>query len=826
MKYTWLLTLLVLFCANVFAQPGYVSGKVIDSISHEPLSFVTIVYNQQGQGVITNTDGIFRIPVSNHIQFLKIRYLGYHSVMVSYPGNFRNNQIIALRPEPVVIGEVVVYPGENPAHRIIKLASENRNRNNPEKSGPFSYMSYEKMIFGLESDTSLIKDNDSIRIEELYDDTLKYGLDGKGRIALRRFLENHYLFMMESVTRREFLSPEKNRERVIASKVSGISQPTFMVVARQFQSFSFYDNFITIADRQLVNPLSPGSTEKYFFLIQDTVYTELLDTVFIISFRPMKGKNFEGLKGTLYINSNGYAIQNVIAEADDQANRPFMVSIQQQYELINGTRWFPVLLSSTIRINPSRFGYKDTPVNMVGTGKAYLVDIDIDPNISGSGFTDVQVEVSPDAHRQPESVWEAYRSDSLTSREIETYRVIDSLGKAEHLDRTLVSFETMITGYLPGRYWNFDIRRFIDYNPFEGFRLGAGGRTTSQVARWFTAGGYLAYGFRDKEFKYSGNFTLNLWAKHEAELTMLYRNDVQESGGIRFNETWTVSGSAFIRSYMVELMDRSKDREINAGFRALKYLKFHAFISKSELTSTNGYEYSLNEGNPLVLLSTFNITETGIRLKYAYKEAFVKSPRGNKFSMGTTFPVFYLNIAHGNQWLDGNFNYWRSELKITKVFKTGIFGNTRTALIFGLVNGSVPYSKLYAGMGSYRPFTLETEQSFGTMRFNEFLSDRFMALFLKQDFGKLLFKPRGKFQPEVAIVQNIGLGSLTDRAPHQNIDFKTMEMGYFESGLLINNLLRVQLFRYGVGVFYRYGPYAYNKTIDNFAFKLSLQFNL
>ncbi len=45
-----------------------------------------------------------------------------------------------------------------------------------------------------------------------------------------------------------------------------------------------------------------------------------------------------------------------------------------------------------------------------------------------------------------------------------------------------------------------------------------------------------------------------------------------------------------------------------------------------------------------------------------------------------------------------------------------------------MVTSDVPYSKLYVGMGSYKPFTLEAEQSFGTMRFNEFLSDRFMAL--------------------------------------------------------------------------------------------------
>ena len=229
-----------------------------------------------------------------------------------------------------------------------------------------------------------------------------------------------------------------------------------MVMARQFQSFSFYDNFITIADRQLLNPISNGSTEKYFFNIEDTVYTELSDTVFIISFRPLKGRNFEGMKGVVYINSNGYAVQNVLAEAYEQKNSPVAVSIQQQYDLINGERWFPVLLSSTIRFNPARMGYKDAPVNIVGTGKTYIVNIDFNPPVNEQ-YSDVQIEVNPDAHRQSENLWNTYRNDSLSNRERETYRVIDSLGKAEHLDRTITSFETLLTGYLPGRYWNFDL---------------------------------------------------------------------------------------------------------------------------------------------------------------------------------------------------------------------------------------------------------------------------------------------------------------------------------------------------------------------------------
>ncbi|MBN1144109.1 MAG: carboxypeptidase-like regulatory domain-containing protein [Bacteroidales bacterium] len=824
------LTLIFLLISSglAFSQPeGFVTGTVVDSVSREPLAFVSILYNQAGHGVVTNLDGVFQIPRSNKIQFLKFRYIGYNSKTIAFPGGFRNGQRIALSPDPLDIKEVVVYPTVNPAHRIVQLASENRNRNNPEKSGPFSYISYDKMVFGVEPDSAMNdKPADSSELALQLPDSIPFGMDREGKIDVQRFLDKQYLFMMESVSSRKYISPEKNKEEIIASRVSGLSQPSFVVMARQFQSFSFYENFVTIADRQLLNPISSGSTDKYFFLIQDTLFTETNDTVFIISFRPYKGRNFDGMKGVIYINSNGYAVQNVIAEAYEQKDERVSVSIQQQYELVNGQRWFPVLLSSTIRFNPSKMGVKAPPGYITGTGKSYIVNINFNPTIDEEKFSNVQIEVSPDAHRQPEQVWRTYRTDSLNAREVETYRVIDSLGKAEHLDRTMISFETILTGYLPGRYWSFDIRRFIDYNPYEGFRFGAGGKTTERVSRFFTIGGYAAYGLKDKEWKYSGSLTLNLWPDKELETAITYRNDVRESGGVQFNEEWNITGSAFVRDYMVEVMDLTRETGVSAGFRTLKYLSVKGFLIHSELSPTNGYAYSLSEGNPQVSLTSFNITETGLRLKYAYKETFMKSPRGNKFSMGTSFPVLYLNVARGLNWLNGGYTYWRTEAKITKNFRTKSFGETRVAVISGMVNGSVPYSRLYAGMGSYRSFTLETEQSFGTMRFNEFLSDRFVSLHVKQNFGKLLFKPRGKFQPEMALVHNLGFGLLKEKDPHENIEFNTLEKGYFEGGLLINNLLKVQLFRYGLGVFYRYGPYAYAKTIDNFAFKLTLQFNL
>ncbi len=223
-------------------------------------------------------------------------------------------------------------------------------------------------------------------------------------------------------------------------------------------------------------------------------------------------------------------------------------------------------------------------------------------------------------------------------------------------------------------------------------------------------------------------------------------------------------------------------------------------------------------------MDEFTYTEAGIKMRYSYKEGFMITPYGNKFSLGTNYPVLNINITEGITLLDGDFRYTKIEAKISKIFTTNSFGKSMFQIVAGRVFGDLPYSKLYNGHGSYKRFTVETENSFATMRPNEFLSDRFISIYFKQDFGSLLFKSRF-FSPEFALATNMGVGYLDHPGRHNNFEFQTMEKGYYESGLLINNILAPGFVGYGFGVFYRYGPYSFSKTSDNFAYKLTIKFN-
>jgi hypothetical protein len=218
-------------------------------------------------------------------------------------------------------------------------------------------------------------------------------------------------------------------------------------------------------------------------------------------------------------------------------------------------------------------------------------------------------------------------------------------------------------------------------------------------------------------------------------------------------------------------------------------------------------------------------TETGIKLRYAFREKITQIGRV-KYHEGTKYPLIQANIIKGITAFDGEYSYNKFETKITDNIKTRTIGETSICIVGGIVLGEIPAPILYNGHGSYYKFSIVSDNSFGTMRMNEFYSDRFLSIFLKQDFGNLLFKSK-KFNPKIALVNNFGIGSLSDKGKHNFPEkISTLEKGYFETGIHFNNILTQPFFGYGIGVYYRYGAYSYNKTAANFAYKFSLTINL
>jgi hypothetical protein len=455
--------------------------------------------------------------------------------------------------------------------------------------------------------------------------------------------------------------------------------------------------------------------------------------------------------------------------------------------------------------------------------RSYIKDIVLDTVLKKRDFGRVEVEIADNASKQNDSIWNKYRNDTLSTKEKKTYKVIDSIGKASHLDRKLQWFESLATGKLRMGWADLDLNRIIDYNGYEGFRLGAGMHTNDEISKFVSVGGYGAYGFNDQAFKYGGDIGFLFNPYSHLKLDFAYKNDVIEAGGVSFyNDDHLLSSEAY-HEYFVNNMDKIEEKKVSLSFDALRYFQFNVFGDEQLRTVTNSYRYGYADNGAAALFNQFNFTEVGLNIRFAYGEKFLKSPLG-MISLGTNYPIVWVNITHGfNNLLNGQFDYMKYDLKVSKVFHIPQLGSFSITGLAGYVNGNVPYTMLYNGNACYEQFTLAVDNSFETMRLNEFLSSEYGNIFLSHDFESFLFRA-GNFRPHLKLVTHIGWGMLDNAANHFNFPtpIKTMNKGYYESGIELNNLLTVSFMQLGVGSYYRYGPYSLPTVSNDLVFKFTV----
>ncbi len=841
--------IIILFSGIVFSARSQitVTGEVTNKKTKEYLPFVNVIYHEK-YGTTTNLDGTFKFFSKTEISKLNFRYLGFKDTTIFIDNTKKNIHLyISLEKENYAIDEVVIYPGENPAHRIIKEVVKNRKINNPEKNlKSFSYTSYNKFVGTFNQEEVLLQDSvyhagkDSIK--QVRNDTLlqagktleyiaridsveKAKIDSvrkvKGFYSLKEFTDIQYLMLMENVSNRKFKYPNKNAEKIIASRVSGLKDPSFFLLTTELQSFTFYEDFITLDEKVYLNPISKGSAGKYLFVIEDTTYTTAGDSVFTISFRPRKNKNFEGLKGTLKINTNSYSIQSVIAE-------PYVMKgliglkVQQNYEYINNKQWFPIELNTVIIFNksimPSIKGLGKMP-NLIYTGKTYLSNIKLNPVFEKKDFMHKDIELVNDAGRKDSIFWNEHRKTELSAKDKRTYRVIDSLGEATNLDLKINVLKSVVSGYIPYKIIDIDIRKLFTYNNYEGFRPGFGFVTNKSVSRYLSLGGYVGYGFKDKQFKYGGEFNISPLGNEYLIFNFSYKNDVFETGGIDFFDDRNIFSSENQIKYLINKMYNFEEMQLNLYSHKISSLKINLFAKKSLINN----EY-IFVSDTITTNVSCNLSEAGVQMKFSPN---VKYQRylGEKIIMTQKDPIFWLNLSKGIQEFGGEYDYIKITAKVSESFQTKLFGKTNIQIRAGCIFGEVPYVCLFNGHGSYKKFAVETENSFNTMRMNEFISDRFASLFFKQDFSSLLFKTK-KYAPEISFITNVGWGELSNDY-NNYLNSETLEKVYYESGILIDHIISLyDIIGLGAGVFYRYGSYKLPDEIDNFAFKFSLSLRL
>lgn len=807
MKHLFLVAFLCLFGYLSYSQDFIYAGKVLDARSGEVLPFVNLIYGGKSNGVISDINGNFVIKSARKLDSIQCSFVGYESMVYSLVSSRNNSALrINLNPKTYQLKEFVVLPTENPAHRIIHQAVQNRDKNNPMKNSSFSYYSYNKMVFTSE----VLQDTTAIRIAQ--DTSLQDTISVKIRNAVN-FFNSQHLFMMESVSKRIFKAPDKNFEKIIASKVSGFKDPIFSLLITQVQAISFYDDLFLLLDKKYVNPISKGSTSRYFFEIQDTIYQNH-DSVFVISYRPLKGSVFDGLKGVVYINTNAYAIQNVIAEPAKKSGG-FNISIQQQYDLVNGEKWFPSQLNTNFYFNAIQTdGYK-----VIGKGTSYIQDIQLNEGVKNRDFGNIDIDLDIDSPDKSDQILVEYRRFPLSDMEMKTYSVIDSLSKKHDFEKYLNRAKTWMTGKIPFYLFDIDVTNLIRFNVYEGWRPEIGLYTGKSFSKWITLGGYAAYGFADQFLKYKLEAVWNINKTLNTTLSVAYKDDISESAiSGMFYDSKTFFDGDYMRRSFVNRFNRAEKFEIAATHRFFNYLTSRLELNVQTKTPMFQVEHlALSEEDEQLFQNKKHLAEAVLSFRYAYGEKFIKNGDW-VFSMGTDYPVFTTHFVHGfYNVLNSEIEYNKLLAKVSKSFQFKYWGKLFVQMDAGISDRKLPLWGNFVAKSCFNDAYLYCDNSFQSIKINSFVSDRYFALFLKHNFGKSKFFYK-QFKPELSILLNVLYGDLNHNQYLEKYHYQTPKNGYFESGILINKIIDLKTISLGAGTFYNFGYYASPITKDNFTF--------
>ncbi len=805
-RYIPFLLLIVLSINYAYGQTVRISGQVLDEQSNKPLAFVTIGIEGTNNGFSTDIDGRFDASVETQHTTLIFSYIGYRKRKV-YIDELIENRIVLLNQTGIDINEVKVVPGINPADLIMERVINNRKVNNPEEATEFSYDSYNKLVFTVNPDSV------SKEIELQKDSVNK----DSSLLDVADYISKQHLFMMESVSHRDYISPTKDKELILASRVSGLTSPEFSLIGTQLQSFSFYKDYVELMDYRLLSPISKGATRQYLFILEDSI-VDNGEKYYIISFQPKKGKNFEALKGQLSIHKGDYAIKSVSASPAVKGGGIEM-KIQQLYEKVDG-QWFPIQLNSNLTFNTLIVDQ----FPLYGIGRSYLKNIKLTSLRPKNKFDNVVLEMDRKIKSNTDSLLNAYRIDTLDLKENRTYEVMDSIGKEEKLDEKLRLFKIATRGFIPLGPINLDLSKLGAFNNYEGLRLGLGAHTNDRISEKVSLGGYFAYGFKDKNWKYGGDLSYRPFTENDFKFTASYSNDVLERGGLQLDLlTQSPISIASYRDLYIYQMDFREQLRFETQFSAFKSWKVNLFGQQNWISSGDNYRFSQSVSESTrIVYNQFQQTEIGMETRFAYGEKFAEL-FGMKISSGTKYPITYFKYTRGLSSNESAFDYNKFDARISKLFVIRNAGELNLQLLGGYMDASAPLLFNYTATGINRGFRLSVASTFETAQPNEFFHNRFASVFIRHNFKKLLYKGE-KFQPEFVLHSAYGIGDMTNRANHQNIDFKEMNRLFMESGLIVNDLFKMPFLTYGAGIFYRYGHYANPNVLDNFYIKLAMRF--
>lgn len=725
---------LIGFSSNLTAQTIYTySGIVTDSTSAESVPYASVFVQGTTIGTTADIEGRFSLKSETPLSTITFAFIGYKdkTIRIRHEGLVGNIRLVPdnMLQEVVVKRQRNHYRRKNnPAVSLVKRVLEKKDSLDPRNADYFYNRCYTKQTLGMTNVDDMInrrraRGKDVSALESSADTS-----EATGSVYLPMFVE-------EQITDNIHTGKRKVQTEVVDSKsttiIEVIPEDAFStLMADAAHEINIYDNDFRLLFTDFTSPIAKYGVTYYHYYITDTIknYNDEGRDYIKLNFAPVNKENFGFVGHMLVAKDSTYGVRHLDMKLTENSRINFVQAMRIWQDFEETEEGFWTLKNSTLAM-------EGNPLESAQRIKGLFAKIE---RFYSPTVFEKNEPVASEKKEEGSDDWDSLLPEGVP---VEAMKSMDSL-KARAAENPMMRFanfsvRTILDGHIPvggiKKPWLHigPIFNIISVNHLEGPRLLLGAETgTGLSSRWFV-GGYGAYGFRDKKFKYMGEAEYSFVDKDKS------RNEFPRRS-IRASYTYDcdMPGNRFARSRQGSLFGSFRWENPNQ----------YAYYRRSELTHT----YELNNGLGYSLSVRHNTEQAADELEYRhnYTNAFVDEFMTTDFSLELTFsPVQYhqmglarytltnqfphirLTYSGASEKMWSDYSYSRLELCYDQRFSLAPVGYMDVFVKGGKVFNKVPYPLLFMPPTNLSYFV--GNESFYLMHNMEFINDQYCSLELK-----------------------------------------------------------------------------------------------
>lgn len=792
--YIFLILLLAVWFLPVSAY-SQIRGVITDSLTNEPLMYITVQYEGKGVGGISNAQGEYEVETRSGWNELTFSAIGYVTKKVKFaPGTKVLN--VKMTADDIMLSEVVVKPKKekysrknNPAVEFMKKVIANKKELKLEENDYYQYQKYEKMKMSINDVTPEKMEKGIYKKFSFFKDQVEVSPKTNKMILP--------ISIKETGSRTIYRKNPKSKKTIIEGMNSTGIEEFFStgdmlgtILNDVFSDINIYDDDIRLLQRRFVSPIGRGAISFYKFYLMDTLMVDKRECVHL-TFVPQNSQDF-GFTGHLYVvKDSTYAVKKCTMNLPKNTGVNFVenLDIVQEFEQLPDSNWVLTDDDMTVELAFVK-GIQGLEVQRTTKYTDYNFD-EIEARLfrlKGNVIKESNMLAKSDEY------WAKVRQVPLTKKESTMDLFMNRIEQIPGFKYVIFGAKALIENFVetgskehPSKFDFGPINTIITSNYVNGTRFRLSGLTTGNLHPHWSFSGYGAYGTKDRKWFYSAQaaYSFNkreyvLWEFPKHYLAFKYTYDVMspmdkylatDKDNVFVSWKWTtVDQMSYIRDATL-----TYELETPVGFSMQAMARL-----RNDEPAGGVLQYWKNDGKtPGVwdetntLIKDITTTELGISLRYAPGETFVNTKQ-RRVPVSLDAPQFTLSHTLGVKGvLGGEYNFNLTEASIRKRFWFGSWGKLDVTLRAGAQWNKVPFPLLNLPMANLSYITQHNE-SFNLINNMEFLNDRYGSLALTYDMNGKLFNriPLIKKLKWREIFRIRGLyGTLTDKNnPYKNHD--------------------------------------------------------